>query len=210
MAITYPLSLPSSLKFETHDWREVEITSSLMSPFTGQSVEIDWGGGWLAATLTSHLMYEQDSGPLSAFITSLRGHIGYFWLPAPRDVPLGTAAQTPGSPKVYGNNQSGRTLNIDGAPANATGYLVAGDYLQLPTTTSSRLHKVLNDVNVNSSGQATIDIWPGLRETPVDNDVIVVSAPKGLFRRALPTTEWRHSPGSIIQRRSFEVEERLK
>jgi hypothetical protein len=81
-------------------------------------------------------------------------------------------------------------LNIDGLPASATGYLKAGDYIQLGTGATSRLYKVLEDVNSNGSGQATLNLWPDLRSSPANDATVVVSNAKGLFRLAQNDASW--------------------
>ena len=45
-----------------------------------------------------------------------------------------------------------------------------------------RLYKVLNDVDSDGTGDAIIDIWPRLRESPEDGADIYLSACKGVFR----------------------------
>ena len=54
----------------------------------------------------------------------------------------------------------------------------------LEGTASKRyLHKVLNAaVNADGSGNASIDIWPGLREAHPNNEAIISTNPKGTFR----------------------------
>jgi len=85
-------------------------------------------------------------------------------------------------PYVNGASQTGGSLVIDGASPDETGYLLAGDYIQLGTGSSSRLHKVLTNVDTDSSGNATLDIWPHIRVAPADNAAVTVSDAKGLFR----------------------------
>jgi len=79
------------------------------------------------------------------------------------------------------NGQFG-TFLLDGCPTSVTGYLKAGDYIQLGAASTTRLYRVLADVNTNSSGEATIDIWPDLRESPSNNAAVTVTSTKGLFR----------------------------
>jgi hypothetical protein len=104
--------------------------------------------------------------------------------------PRGSAATTAGTPVVNGASQTGDELAIDGLPVSATGYLKAGDYIQLGTGTSSQLYKVLDDVDSNASGEATLQIWPDLRSSPADGATVVVANAKGLFQLSTPTTDW--------------------
>jgi hypothetical protein len=56
---------------------------------------------------------------------------------------------------------------------------------------------VLSDVNTNSLGQATIDIWPDVRNAPSDNAIVVVGDAKGLFRLSSNSTDWSIDQASI-------------
>jgi hypothetical protein len=126
-----------------------------------------------------------------SFLVKLKGQQGTFLLGDPSGAtPRGSAASTPGTPLVNGASQTGGSLTIDGAPANASGYLKAGDYIQLGTSSSATLHKVLNDVTTNGSGEAAIDIYPSIRTAPADNAAVTVSSAKGIFRLASNETNW--------------------
>ena len=95
--------------------------------------------------------------------------------------PRGSASSAPGTPVVNGASQTGDTLSIDGLPASATGYLKAGDYIQLGSGTGAQLYKVLDDVDSNASGEADLTIWPDLRSSPADDATVVVSNAKGFI-----------------------------
>jgi hypothetical protein len=210
VAITYPLSLPSARKFRTANWRERDVTADAASPFTGQSQVVVWPGQWVECTLTLVAMRESDAAAWGAWITSLAGHAGTFLLGyPPRSVPLGSARWTPGTPLVNGGGQTGNALAIDGLPASRTGYLKAGDFVQLGSGSTSQFYKLLEDANSNASGQATLTLWPNLRSAPADNAAVVVSGAKGLFHRMSAMTEWSVGPDGITQQRSFDVKERL-
>ncbi len=49
---------------------------------------------------------------------------------------------------------------------------------------AARLHQIVQDVDSDGSGNATLDIWPRLRVSPADNDPIVVAGCQGVFRLA--------------------------
>jgi hypothetical protein len=119
-----------------------------------------------------------------SFLVKLNGQYGTFLLGDPHSAPRGSASSTPGTPVVNGASQTGAELAIDGLPASATGYLKAGDYIQLGAGSTATLHKVLNDVNSNGSGEATLDIWPDLRSSPADDAAVVISNAVGVFRLA--------------------------
>lgn len=104
--------------------------------------------------------------------------------------PRGTASSSAGTPVVNGASQTGDTLNIDGVPASQTGYLKAGDYIQLGSGLTSRLYKVLDDADSNASGEVSLTIYPDLRSSPADDSTVVVSDAKGLFRLNTSAHQW--------------------
>jgi hypothetical protein len=57
-------------------------------------------------------------------------------------------------------------------------------HIQLGTGTAQRLYKVLTDANSDSSGNATFDIFPTLREGVSDSQPITTSNCMGTFRLA--------------------------
>ena len=108
---------------------------------------------------------------------------------------LGSVATTyqpivAGTELVNGAGQIGGTLNIDGCSPSVTGYLMPGDYIQLGSGVTTRLHKVLTQVNTDASGQATLDIWPDLRGSPADNSAVTLRNARGRFRLKENITQW--------------------
>jgi hypothetical protein len=91
---------------------------------------------------------------------------------------------------VNGASQTGSSLVIDGATTTQTDWLKAGDWIQLGTGSSSKLHKVVQDVDTDGSGNATLEIWPDLRSSPADNAAINLSTCKGVFRLNNNISSW--------------------
>lgn len=100
-------------------------------------------------------------------------------------------------PFVNGAGQTGSSLNIDGASPDETGYLLPGDYIQLGSGSTATLHKVLTSVDTNENGEATIDIWPGIRTAPADNASVIVSNTVGRWRLATNESEWSINEAAI-------------
>ena len=86
-----------------------------------------------------------------------------------------------GTPVVNGSGQSGYNLVTRGWTASTPGILLKGDWIQLGTGYSARLYKVMFDVNSDSSGNATLTIWPQLRTQPNDGDAITIAPAQGRF-----------------------------
>ena len=155
MAINYPLSLPTSIGIASITLTAQNAVAISQSPFTyAQQIVKHQGERW-SASVSLPPMLRDNAEPWVAFILSLKGQSGTFLLGDPNcKVPQGSAKTTMGTPLVNGGSQTGPTLNIDGLPTSVTGYLKAGDYIQLGASTTATLHKVLTDVDTNSSGQA--------------------------------------------------------
>lgn len=197
MAENYPLSLPNGkirrIKMITRDTVGVSA-----SPFTGkQQVYRHQGQSW-EADITLVSMGRADAESWVSFLLRLRGQYGTFLLGDPNAVtPMGSASTAPGTPVINGANQTGDNLNITGLPANANGYLMAGDYIQLGEGATATLHKNLETINTNSSGQATLNIWPGVKIAGTNGAAVVVSNAKGNFRLASNESGWIEDIGNV-------------
>jgi hypothetical protein len=188
MAITYPLTLPTNKNIKSVDFRAINAVAYSSSPFTFSGQAFAYAGQMWQADITLPTMKRSDAEQWVSWLISLRGQLGTFLL---GDFVGGTARGTPtGTPLVNGASQSGGVLVIDGATPSVTGWLKAGDYIQLGSAGTSRLHKVLQDVNSDGSGNVTLDIWPHLRLSPTDDATVVISNPKGIFRLASNETAW--------------------
>lgn len=184
MAISYPLSLPTSIGIAQIELRATNAVAVSRSPFTFSTQVHAYSGQSWQADVTLPSIRRDLAEEWVAWLISLKGQLGTFYLGDPNAVtPRGSARDTD-TILVNGATSSGNTLAIDSAPASRTGYLKAGDYMQVGTGTSRQLFKVLADVNTNGSGQATVDIWPDVRTTIANNAAVTVEDTKGIFRLA--------------------------
>ena len=191
MTITYPLSTPAGLGMRNISMRATNVVGIDESPFTKKQQVFEYEGKAWSASVTLPPLTRADAQKWIGFLLSLKGPVGTFILKDPsRSVPLGSASSSPGTPLVMGAGQTGNQIAIDGLPALASGYLLAGDYIQINTGAAATLHTVLSDADTDGSGQATLDIWPDIRQSPADNATIVVTDCGGLFRLTTRTTEW--------------------
>jgi len=184
MAITYPLTLPTHTGIASIELRAMNAVAYSRSPFTfaGQ-VHAYTGKAW-QADITLPAMKRSDAEQWVAWLISLKGQLGTFYLGDPlATTPLGSARNSDGI-LVDGAVSSGDTIDIDGAPTSQTDYLKAGDYLQIGTGTSRQLFKVLTDVDTDGTGSATVDVWPNVRTTIADNASVTVESTQGVFRLA--------------------------
>ena len=194
MAYTYPLTFPS-IGIKSVNIRAQTIVGASVSPFTGQQQVYRHQGQWWEMEVTMPAMKRDEAEQVASFLLKMNGRYGTFLLgdkanTAPRGVGTGT-------PLVYGADQTGDQLITDGWTASTTGILKAGDWIQIGLGSASRLHKVLDDVNSDADGIATLNIFPNLRYSPADNLGITVNSPKGQWRLAANETNFSIDEASI-------------
>ena len=151
MAITYPLLLPTATGIKNISWRTTNAVAYSMSPFTFQGQAHAYSGQRWSADIDLPPMKRAQAEQWIAFLISLRGPFGTFYLYDPDGrTPQGTATTLTVSGSTGQNSVTGVS----------NGTLKAGDYFQIGTGSSSRLYKVLVD---KAAGSNTMEIWPSLR-----------------------------------------------
>lgn len=192
---TYPISFPSHTGVRNVELRAINAVIYEMSPFTFAGQAQASSGQMWQADVTLPPMKRSDAEQWVAWLVSLRGRFGTFNMGDPIGcTPRGVAT---GTPLVNGSNQTGENLIIDGCTANVTGWLRAGDYIQLGAAGTATLHKVLADVNTNASGETTLSLWPHIRSAPDDNATVVVNNTVGRWRLASNESSWSVNEAAI-------------
>lgn len=156
-------------------------SSVTRSPFTFSTQRFHFTGAAWKIEVEYPPMRREKAEALIATMAKLKGTFGTFLMGdwdgrTPRGIATGT-------PLVKGGSQTGDTLLTDGWTVSKTGILKQGDYIQIGTTSSSRLFKVLDDANSDGSGNASLTVWPpmfGLRSFG-DNAQIFVQDTKTVF-----------------------------
>jgi len=182
MAISYPLSLPTSIGIAQIELRATNAVAISRSPFTfSTQVHAYTGQSW-QADVTLPSIRRDLAEDWVAWLISLKGQLGTFYLGDPNAAtPRGSARDTD-TIKVASAVSSGDTISINSAPASQTDYLKAGDYMQIGLGVSRQLFKVLNDVDTDGAGAATVDVWPNVRTSIASTTPITVENTKGIFR----------------------------
>ena len=183
MAITYPLSVPDYNSFSSVSLVARNTVAVSVSPYTSQQKVYQWRGQFWEVDVTLKPMKRADAESWNAFFLKLKGQVGTFYLsPDPNGRTVrGSASSSAGTPIVDGSlSANSSSVDITGATAGATGYLLAGDYISI----NNQLLKVLNDVNTSGSGTATIDVFPNIRTALSGSDTVTVSNAQGIFRLA--------------------------
>lgn len=198
MAESYPLALPTHTGIAQIRLIARDVVGVSTSPFTfAQQIFRHQGQRW-EADITLPPMARADAEQWASFLLRLRGQYGTFLLGDPANAtPRGSAATAPGTPVVNGAGQTGDELTIDGIPTSGSDYLKAGDFIQLGSGATATLHKVLEDVAIDGSGDATLNLWPKIRTAPSDNATVTVSNAKGNFRLSSNETMWDINNASI-------------
>lgn len=195
MPISFPLSLPTTSGIMRVRLVANDVVGVSQSPFTAVQQVYRYTGQFWEADITLPPMKRADAEYWISFLLKLNGPFGTFLMGDPNGAtPRGIAT---GTPLVNGAGQTGNELITDGWTTSQTGILKAGDYIQLGTGATSRLYKVLDDVNSDGSGNATLTLWPDLRSAPADNAAITVSNTKTNFRLNSAQTSWDINEATI-------------
>lgn len=192
--ITYPVTFPN-VGIRAMNIRARTVVGISSSPFTGQQQVYKHQGEWWEAEVTLPPMKRATAEEVAAFLIKMKGQYGTFLLGDPANTsPRGVGT---GTPLVNGAGQTGSSLVTDGWTVSTTGILKAGDWIQLGAGSTTTLHKVLDDVNSDGSGNATLEIFPSLRSSPDDDAAITVSSPKGIWRLASNQMEYSIDEASV-------------
>ena len=176
MAISYPLSTPSTIGIESITLRAVNAVITSQSPFTYKQQVVSHQGQRWEASVSIPSVRRDLSADWAAMLVALKGQTGTFLLGDPDyATPRGNVSSC-----VITGNAGDETVS-----AVMTGTLKAGDYIQLGAGSSARLHKVL----IDRIGNGDLEIWPNLRSDYTDQAAIF-NSPKGLFRLNQNVSEW--------------------
>lgn len=183
MALSYPLATPTTIGIESIELRAVNAVAVSQSPFTYKQQIVSHGGQKWEASVNIPSVHRDKAAEWKAMLVGLKGQVGTFLL---GDPDYATPQGTVSSCVLSGN------VGEDTASVVMTGTLKAGDYIQLGSGASSKLHQVLLD----QDGDGTIEIWPSLR-SDYTSSTVVFNSPKGVFRLATNMTSWSINNASI-------------
>lgn len=176
MAISYPLDTPTTIGIESIELRAVNAVAISQSPFTYKQQIISQGGQKWEASVRIPSGRRETNAAWKAMLVALKGQTGTFLLGDPDYAsPQGTVSSC-----VLTGNAGDSTVSVV-----MTGSLLAGDYIQLGSGSSAKLHQVL----VDQDGSGSLEIWPDLR-SDYSSETVVTSSPKGVFRLANNVTSW--------------------
>lgn len=180
MALTYPLTLPTTLGYAEMEWIARAVVGVGTSPFTLEAdVQALQGQRWEGVWKFPEDMDPATADALIGVLLGLNGPYGTFYGgPKMVTAPRGTWA---GVPAVNGTHAA-RVSSISMKSFTAGATVKAGDWLQIGSGSSSRLHRVVKDATAGGGGTLTLEIWPATRAALADGDTFTTSSPKGVFR----------------------------
>jgi len=176
MAISYPLSTPTSIGIEKVELRAVNAVLTSQSPFTYKQQVIAHTGQRWEASVSIPPVRRDKAAEWKAMLVALKGQTGTFLL---GDPDYATPRGTVSSCSVSGS-EGDETVTV-----SMSGSLLAGDYIQLGNNSSSKLHQVL----VDQTGSGSLEIWPSLRDD-YSSSTAVFTNPRGVFRLKSNISSW--------------------
>jgi len=178
MAITYPLTPPAAIRIASLRFSAISAVARNISPFTFSSQSYNWTGTMLSGDVECPPMNRADAEELIGFLIMAARGTFYF-----RDYANGTQRGNMSSnPQLDGAHVANTTtITIDGG----SGSWAVGDYIQLGTGSSSKLHKI---TKVNTA--LSYEIFPLLRTNYPDNTAIDYTDAVGVFRLGTTTCDW--------------------
>ena len=193
--VTYPLDFPD-VGIQVMRFAKGSITNVSESPFTATQQVARSAGEWWEGEIAFVPLTASQANLVKAFLLKCRGRFGTFLFGDPYYLANGPQGVGGGTPLVNGSSQTGNSLDVDGFPNSTTVYK-AGDYFQLGSGLTSRLYCLTDDVISNGSGEATLSFEPKINTAPSDNDPLVFTGAKGLFRLADDMIEWRTNTDKV-------------
>ena len=194
MALTYPLSTPTTIGIESIELRAVNAVAVSQSPFTYKQQIVSHGGQKWEASVSIPSVRRDKAAEWKAMLVGLKGQTGTFLLGDPDyATPQGTVSSC-----TLTGSAGDETVTVV-----MTGTLKAGDYIQLGSAGTARLHQVLLD----QDGDGDLEIWPALRADYTGANVTFNNA-KGVFRLSTNLTSWSINNASAYGI-SFEAVEAL-
>ena len=179
MSITYPLNIPTTIGIESIEIRAVNAVTTSQSPFTYQQQIVAHQGQRWEASVNIPTVRKDLAAAWKVFLLSLKGQQGTFLLGDPDyDSPKGLVSSC-----TLSGSAGDESVSV-----TMTGSLFAGDYIQLGSGSTAKLHQVL----VDQVGDGTLEIWPKLR-TDYSSATVTTSSPKGVFRLAQNVSSWQIS-----------------
>lgn len=195
-APTYPLSMPTTPNFTDSSWRLNRRVAVSQSQFTGAQQVYEYDYALWGATLSLPPMLRTQAREWEAFLMQLHGSRGTFLLGDPdASNPQGviTGTVTLNSAVAVGDFTVALATSLN----STNNVFRKGDYIQLGSAGTSKLHMITSDGNTNGSGVVTVSVEPSIKAVVGTGQQITYNSPKGLFRMESNDLGWDASKTSL-------------
>lgn len=196
------LDFPDELYPDAESWGITYSTQGFSSDLNGVEQTKELPGAKWKCTRTYTQREGLEARKLQAFVSSLRGTSGRFWVVPGDWHPLGTAM---GSPEVSSPVLRGVTsLPTTGWDINQVNALEIGDWFEV----NGELKKTTSVVESDGSGDATIEFAPPLRIGVGSGTQVRITEPRCRMKIKADDNQWNLS-SPIIYAMDFDMVEAL-
>ena len=182
---TYPLTIPASPNIQEFSIRPLRAVGVSRSPFTFAQQVFDHGGAIWQGEVKLPAMRPATAKAWEVFLLQCRGASGTFLM---GPVLAGNTGTGTGGDLASAGAARDESISLQNAGAAAT--YKAGDWLQIGTSLSARLHKITADATADGSGNVTLTIEPELKQAYPIAAAVNLSAPVGVWRLAASNIGW--------------------
>ena len=173
------------------------------SPWTGAAQIAQFDYALWEAEIKTVLLNENDILAWQSFLISLQGSYGTFLMGDP-DRPAPKGKISPSATVTVRQSTAARSSTVPVRVANTASTtdpsLLAGDYVQLGSGSTSRIYLLTADVTSSgTSFNANLQIQPPLKKSASVNDVVTITKCKGIFRLADDVVQWPSSNTKMSQ-----------
>lgn len=188
-APTYPLAHPTDVGFTKSKFSIARAVAVAESPFTGAQQVHEYDRATWKATVTLPPMKRDVAAKWLAFFMKLHGRKGTFLLGDP-DCKTAqgniTGSVTLGADIGIGDYD----ISLATTANNITDAFKAGDYIQIDTGGSSKLHMIVEDADTNGTGEATVTVEPPIKVARNLGTTVTYAGAQGLFRMDVSELGW--------------------
>lgn len=186
---SFPLTMPTNRNFVRSEWKLKRAVAVTTSPFTYKSQAAKFTGSQWCASVSLPPMSRAEASEWTAFFSQLNGNFGTFLMGDPdAKSPRGSMNN---SIKVRTAASIGAfDVEIYDGDTSETGALKKGDYVQFGSSGTARLHILVADVDVDSNGEATLQIEPPLKTALAVDDAVVYTNTVCVMRMQTPDLSW--------------------
>ena len=172
MSGTFPTGNIRAVNFKSNQ------TNLLTTTISGRRQAKTQGAQFFSFTIQTPPLTTADHKEIMGFMTSQQGPFDAFQIVLPEiSTPAGSITSNTLVVNAPSNLAAGvKSIPVDGGVASASGYLKKGDVIRFIDTTDSannvKVYMVTADLDLNSSGEGTLSIEPGLIDGVNNNSTV--------------------------------------